>query len=143
MPENAFSSRLLKKVQMQGGALIGWVPGEVRDVLSQYATVPRERANVADGPFSGPSDLSVGHPNILGWRCCWLTQFHHGAAEGLAAGSHSPPPRPSTLEGEEEKQRPQSSGRRPPCALALLLRGRRALAGLWIPGTTTYWGHPH
>ena len=60
MPENAFSSRLLKKVQMQGGALIGWVPGEVRDVLSQYATVPRERANVADGLFQQPASLGRG-----------------------------------------------------------------------------------
>ena len=45
--KNPFSPRLLKKVQMQGGAR-----GEVRDVLSPYVTAPRERANAADGPFS-------------------------------------------------------------------------------------------
>jgi hypothetical protein len=46
--KNLFSSRLLKKVQMQGGAR-----GEVRGVLSTYAAVPRERA---------------GHPPEVGHR---------------------------------------------------------------------------
>ena len=41
------SPRLLKKVQMQGGARC-----EVRGVLSRYVAAPRERANVAGGPFS-------------------------------------------------------------------------------------------
>jgi hypothetical protein len=47
MLNNSFSLRLLKKVQMQGGAR-----GEVRGVLNPYAAAPRERANAADGPFS-------------------------------------------------------------------------------------------
>jgi hypothetical protein len=47
MLKNPFSPRLLKKVQMQGGAR-----GEVRGVLSPYVAAPRERANAADGPFS-------------------------------------------------------------------------------------------
>jgi hypothetical protein len=42
-----FSPRLLKKVQMQGGARC-----EARGVLEPYVAVPRERANAADGPFS-------------------------------------------------------------------------------------------
>jgi len=41
------SIRLLKKVQMQGGARC-----EVRGVLGWYAATPRERTNAADGPFS-------------------------------------------------------------------------------------------
>ena len=47
------SHRLLKKVQMQGGARC-----EVRDVLSPYVAAPRERGGTrrrrvsADGPFS-------------------------------------------------------------------------------------------
>ena len=52
MLKNPFSPRLLKKVQMQGGAPIRWVPGAVRDVLSPYVAAPRERANAADGSFS-------------------------------------------------------------------------------------------
>jgi hypothetical protein len=52
MLKNPFSPRALKKVQMQGGAPIGWVPGEVRGVLSLYVAAPRELANAADGPFS-------------------------------------------------------------------------------------------
>jgi hypothetical protein len=47
MLKNAFSPRLLKKVQMQGGAR-----GEVRGVLGAYVAAPRKRANAADGPFS-------------------------------------------------------------------------------------------
>jgi hypothetical protein len=45
--KNPFPSRLLKKVQMQGGARC-----EVRDVLGSYVATPRDRANAADGPFS-------------------------------------------------------------------------------------------
>jgi hypothetical protein len=45
--KNTLLPRLLKKVQMQGGAR-----GEVRGVLGPYVAVPRERANAADGPFS-------------------------------------------------------------------------------------------
>ena len=45
--KNSFLLRLLKKVQMQGGARC-----EVRGVLSTYVAVPRERDNAADGPFS-------------------------------------------------------------------------------------------
>jgi len=40
MLKNSFSARLLKKVQMQGGARC-----EVRGVLSPYVATPRERAN--------------------------------------------------------------------------------------------------
>jgi len=47
MLKNSFTPRLLKKVQMQGGARC-----EVRGVLGPYAAAPRERANAADGPFS-------------------------------------------------------------------------------------------
>ena len=47
MLKNPYLARLLKKVQMQGGARC-----EVRGVLSPYAAAPRERANAADGPFS-------------------------------------------------------------------------------------------
>jgi hypothetical protein len=46
-PKKPFLPRLLKKVQMQGGAGC-----EVRGVLGPYAAAPRERANTADGPFS-------------------------------------------------------------------------------------------
>ena len=46
MLKNSFSTRLLKKVQMQGGAPgthpLGWV--QVRGVLSPYVAAPRERA---------------------------------------------------------------------------------------------------
>jgi hypothetical protein len=45
--KNPLSPRLLKKVQMQGGARC-----EVRGVLRMYVAAPRERANAADGPFS-------------------------------------------------------------------------------------------
>jgi hypothetical protein len=46
--------RLLKKVQLQGGAPGTCPPGWVkaRGVLSPYAAAPRERGNAADGPFS-------------------------------------------------------------------------------------------
>ena len=55
MLKNSLSSRLLKKVQMQGGTRC-----EVRGVLSPYAAAPRERANAADGPFSATcSDPAV------------------------------------------------------------------------------------
>jgi len=47
MLKNSLSPRLLKKVQMQGGARC-----EVRGVLSTYVAAARERANAADGPFS-------------------------------------------------------------------------------------------
>jgi hypothetical protein len=47
MLKNPFSARLLKKVQMQGGARV-----EVRGVLWPYVAAPRERANAANGPFS-------------------------------------------------------------------------------------------
>jgi hypothetical protein len=47
MLKYSFSARLLKKLQMQGGARC-----EVRGVLSPYVAAPRERANAADGPFS-------------------------------------------------------------------------------------------
>ena len=47
MLKNSFSLRLLKKIQLQGGARC-----EVRGVLSAYAAAPRERDNAADGPFS-------------------------------------------------------------------------------------------
>ena len=53
MLKKSFSLRLLKKVQLQGGARC-----EVRGVLSAYAAAPRERAGThrswvsADGPFS-------------------------------------------------------------------------------------------
>jgi hypothetical protein len=40
-------TRLLKKVQMQGGARC-----VVRGVLGPYVAAPRERTNAADGPFS-------------------------------------------------------------------------------------------
>jgi len=40
MLKNSFSARLLKKVQMQGGARC-----ELRGVLSPYVAAPRERAN--------------------------------------------------------------------------------------------------
>ncbi len=50
MLKNSFSARLLKKVQMQGGApIFRWVPGEVRGVLSPYVAVPRERAGYPSG----------------------------------------------------------------------------------------------
>ena len=59
MLKDPFSRRLLKRVQMQGGAPISrWVPGEVRDVLSLYVAAPRERGGThsrwvpADEPFS-------------------------------------------------------------------------------------------
>jgi hypothetical protein len=52
--KNQLLARLLKKVQMQGGAPgthpPGWV--QTRGVLGPYAAAPRERANAADGPFS-------------------------------------------------------------------------------------------
>jgi hypothetical protein len=47
MLKDPFSARLLKKIQMQGGARC-----EVRGVLGSYVAAPRERANAADGPFS-------------------------------------------------------------------------------------------
>jgi len=47
MLKNVLSPRLVKKVQMQGGAR-----NEARGVLACYAAAPRERANAADGPFS-------------------------------------------------------------------------------------------
>jgi len=47
MLKNSFSARLLKKVQMQGGARC-----EVRGVLGLYVAAPHECANAADGPFS-------------------------------------------------------------------------------------------
>jgi hypothetical protein len=47
MLKDSFSARLLKKVQMQGGAR--W---EARGVLGSYVAAPRERANAADGTFS-------------------------------------------------------------------------------------------
>jgi len=53
MLQNPLLPRLLKKVQMQGGAR-----GEVRDVLGPYVAAPRERGGThrrwvsADGPFS-------------------------------------------------------------------------------------------
>jgi hypothetical protein len=47
MLKNSPLLRLLKKVQMQGGAR-----GMVRGVLTTYVAAPRERANAADGPFS-------------------------------------------------------------------------------------------
>ena len=54
MLKNPFSPRLLKKVQMQGGApIFRWVPGEARGVLSPYVAAPRECA---------------GHPPEVGHR---------------------------------------------------------------------------
>jgi hypothetical protein len=47
MLKNSLSVRLLKKIQMQGGAGC-----EARDVLRTYVAAPRERDNAADGPFS-------------------------------------------------------------------------------------------
>jgi hypothetical protein len=47
MLKNSLSVRLLKKVQMQGGAR-----AEARGVLSTYVAAPREGDNAADGPFS-------------------------------------------------------------------------------------------
>jgi hypothetical protein len=47
MLKNCISLRLLKKVQMQGGAR-----GAVRGVLRPYVAAPRERTNAADGRFS-------------------------------------------------------------------------------------------
>jgi hypothetical protein len=47
MLKKPFSPRLLKKVQMQGGAGVA-----VRGVLRPYVAASRERANAADGPFS-------------------------------------------------------------------------------------------
>jgi hypothetical protein len=47
MPKKPLVPRLLKKVQMQGGARC-----EARGVLRPYVAAPRERANAADGPFS-------------------------------------------------------------------------------------------
>ena len=55
MLKNPFSPRLLKKVQMQGGARC-----EVRGVLSPYVAAPRERANAADGPFSAACYSKLG-----------------------------------------------------------------------------------
>jgi hypothetical protein len=45
--EKPASRRLLKKVQMQGGAGCA-----LRGVLNPYVAAPRERTNAADGPFS-------------------------------------------------------------------------------------------
>jgi hypothetical protein len=45
--KNPLFRRLLKKVQIQGGAR-----SEARGVLSTYVAAPRERANAGDGPFS-------------------------------------------------------------------------------------------
>jgi hypothetical protein len=47
MLKYSLQPRLLKKVQLQGGARC-----EVRGVLSAYVAAPRERANTADWPFS-------------------------------------------------------------------------------------------
>jgi hypothetical protein len=47
MLKNSLSVRLLKKVQLQGGAR-----SEARGVLRAYVAAPRERSNAADGPFS-------------------------------------------------------------------------------------------
>ena len=47
LPKNLPFRRLLKKVQMQGGACC-----EARGVLRPYVAAPRERANAAGGPFS-------------------------------------------------------------------------------------------
>ncbi len=49
-----FSPRLLKKAQVQGAAThpLDGYPAETRGVLSTYVAAPRERGNVADGPFS-------------------------------------------------------------------------------------------
>ena len=47
MLKNVLFRRLLKKVQMQGGAR-----GEARGVRGRYVAAPRERANAAGGPFS-------------------------------------------------------------------------------------------
>jgi len=47
MLKHSFSPRLLKKVQVQGGARRG-----ARGVLSPYVAAPRERANAVVGPFS-------------------------------------------------------------------------------------------
>jgi hypothetical protein len=47
MLKNSLLPRLLKKIQMQGGAR-----GEGRGVLGPYVAAPRERANAANGPFS-------------------------------------------------------------------------------------------
>jgi hypothetical protein len=47
MLKNPLFRRLLKKVQVQGGAR-----SEARVVLGPYVAAPRERANAADGPFS-------------------------------------------------------------------------------------------
>jgi hypothetical protein len=45
--KNSFLLRLLKKVQIQGGARC-----VVRGVLTAYVAAPRERANAVDGLFS-------------------------------------------------------------------------------------------
>jgi hypothetical protein len=47
MLKSSLSVRLLKKVQLQGGAR-----REARDVLGAYVAAPRERSNAADAPFS-------------------------------------------------------------------------------------------
>ncbi len=47
--------RLLKKVQMQGGAR-----GEPRGVPGPYVAAPRERANAADEPFSAACESLRG-----------------------------------------------------------------------------------
>jgi hypothetical protein len=47
MVKNSLFRRLLKKVQVQGGAR-----SEARGVLGPYVAAPREGANAADGPFS-------------------------------------------------------------------------------------------
>jgi hypothetical protein len=44
---DSLALRLLKKVQIQGGAR--WV---ARGVLTAYVAAPPERANAVDGPFS-------------------------------------------------------------------------------------------
>ncbi len=53
MLKNLQVARLLKKVQMQGGARFA-----ARGVLGSYVAASRERANAADGPFSADCEKS-------------------------------------------------------------------------------------
>ena len=55
-----FSPRLLKKVQMPGGARC-----ETRGVLTTYVAASREYANAADGPFSAACYGSAAKPALF------------------------------------------------------------------------------
>jgi hypothetical protein len=84
MLRNLFSPRLLKKVQMPGGARC-----EVRGVLSSYAAAPRERANAADGPFSAAC-YPFTAPNVSPvtmWRWMMSVRMMTGNVISVAAAA--------------------------------------------------------